>query len=55
MSVPEPLRTELVHGLAGFERLAPGWDDLVRAMARPSPPAAVRSPYPTVVSVTKLK
>jgi CelD/BcsL family acetyltransferase involved in cellulose biosynthesis len=33
----EPLRTELVHGLPAFERLAPGWDDLVLAMARPSP------------------
>jgi CelD/BcsL family acetyltransferase involved in cellulose biosynthesis len=33
----EPLRTELVVGLPAFERLAPGWDDLVAAMPRPSP------------------
>jgi CelD/BcsL family acetyltransferase involved in cellulose biosynthesis len=32
-----PLRAELVHGLQAFERLAPGWDALVLAMARPSP------------------
>ena len=33
----EPLRTELVLGLTAFEGLAPGWDDLVLAMPRPSP------------------
>jgi CelD/BcsL family acetyltransferase involved in cellulose biosynthesis len=36
-SAMEPLRTELVVGLAAFEQLAPGWDDLVAAMPRPSP------------------
>ena len=35
--VTEPLRTELVLGLAAFEQLAPGWDELVAAMPRPSP------------------
>jgi CelD/BcsL family acetyltransferase involved in cellulose biosynthesis len=38
MATPiEPLRIELVRGLAAFERLAEGWDDLVLAMPRPSP------------------
>ena len=33
----EPLRTELLVGLPAFEGLAPGWDELVSAMPRPSP------------------
>jgi CelD/BcsL family acetyltransferase involved in cellulose biosynthesis len=33
----EPLTAELVRGVRGFERLAPGWDELVLATPRPSP------------------
>jgi CelD/BcsL family acetyltransferase involved in cellulose biosynthesis len=33
----DAVQVELVRGLEAFERLAPGWDELVLAMRRPSP------------------